>query len=156
MQELYLWALSRPRDSLPSVADKDEDDAAGEKSNERGSVSKPLDKLSVSKAANAGKEFISAAHGSELMNGIADNKTDSKPGQEGIGKPVPWRLPPSKQKQTGSSGVRQTDGVNSSGRGVNGNNSSCGVKAAGHTRSPTSEDSSASQSRTLITYGQHL
>ena len=141
VQELFLWSLSRPRDSLPSVSNTDEDEASDKTGTEKVSVgSKPLDKASVGKAAKDASDFISAARGPDLMNGTADSP---KAGDRGSDRPVAWKAPIAKGQPPGAPGVRRLDSVSGSGHGARGSNSGRGVKPASNIHSPASEDSSA-------------
>jgi hypothetical protein len=135
MQEFYLWALSRPRDSLPTVADNDTEaaDAAGGKAGDP-------DKASEGKAVKDVSDVIPAARGlAHLLNGSRDCKSDG----EAEGKPSARKAPFKKQKQPGLDGSRHEDSPNSSWRGVKGDSSGHSARPGGRMSSRASQNSSA-------------
>ena len=143
MQEFYLWALSRPRDSLPTIAGKDGEaaDAAG------GKVSVPVE-ATDGKVAKDVSDAIHAARGlAHLMNGTADRNYDGGAHviADGIadGKPLAWMAPFRKQKQPGLDGARQKDSPNSSWRGVKGDSSGHSARLGGRMSIRASHDSGA-------------
>ena len=141
-QELYLWALSRPRESLPSVADDQNADSVSKQGTSKASDGKQHDKASAEKAHNGDSEFISAERGPpQRMNGTADRDHGSTADDRGSGKP--WRSAFAKPTQADSPGVAHLRGINGSGRGVRGDGSGRGARPAGHVGSRASEDSSA-------------
>jgi len=142
VQELYLWALSRPRESLPSVADDEDADAASKQGSGKEPDGKPLGKVSTKKAPKEASDFISAARGpAKPMNGTAHDDHGSAAGDKGSGKP--WEAAYAKSVRPDSPGVAHLGGINSSGRGTKHNNSGHGARPPGHVSSRASEESSA-------------
>ena len=143
MQEFFLWALSRPRDSMPSVAGKD-DEAADAEDGKPGAADEAPD----IKAGKDVSDVIPKARGlAHLMNGTADGKADAKADRKvndtACSKSPAWTAPIGKQKQPGLDGVRHRDSPNSSGRGVKGDSSGRGTRPGGRMSSRASHDSSA-------------
>ena len=139
---MYLWALSRPRDSLPSVTDDQDADTARKQGPGKTSDGKPLDKVASKKAPKEASDFISAARGSpELMHGTADREHGSKADDAGSGKL--WKAACAKSLRPDLQGGAHLGGAIGSGRGLKRDSSVRGARPAGHVGSRASEDSSA-------------
>ena len=157
LQELYLWALSRPRESLPSEAEPDADTASKPDTTDdtgKASDGKPVAKVSASKPQQEVSDFISAGRSpAKPMNGLADDDHGSAPGDKGSGKP--WKAAYAKSVRTDPPLAAHLSGVNSSGRGTKHDGSGRGARPTGHVSSRASEDSSAPPSL-LVLVGDHI